>query len=375
MNITELEKSGQIIFKCLAGSQAYNLFTPASDRDYRGIFFHNKNEYIKFHTPSEQINDDKQNQIYYSLKRFFDLASVANPNILELLWMTDRVTEITTDFFEELKSNRKIFNSKKIYHTYSGYAYAQIKKAKGQEKLIHNPRIGLKPTIEDHVFLVKQHNMASEFPYRPVSIKNMDWFKQENYVVAKLENSQNTYRLYYRGKDGPGIFRNGQLVCESIPIEEEKECCGLLLWNEDAYKADLKEWNRYQEWIKNRNQSRWISQERGEIDYDAKNIMHCMRLLLCSEKALTTGDIVVEWNGSERDYLMDIRAGKFQFDEIMNTVEKKMKHLEYLYNNSDVLPHSINHKEVGDFYYYLMNKYCGGDSLWTNLKKRFLPTT
>ena len=59
----------------------------------------------------------------------------------------------------------------------------------------------------------------------------------------------------------------------------------------------------------------------------------------------------------------------------VSKVDKKMEELKKIYDDSDVLPHSINQIEVADFYYYLMNKYCSGDSLWKNLKKRFLRTT
>lgn len=356
MNIEKLEKSDQIVFKTIAGSQAYNLHTPASDQDFRGLFYWPKENYLKFETPSEQINDDKQNQIYYSLKRFFTLASTANPNILELLWMPERVVEKTTVFFQELQKERKQFLSKKIYFTYSGYSYAQIKKARSQNKLIMNPREDPKPTIEKHTFFIDDYiNFNHLCKFRPIPFAEKG-IKQEDYVVARVEGAAHLYRMYKR-PGGPGIFRSGQLTCEPIPIEEEKDCVGLMLFNEDAYKADLKEWNRYHDWKKNRNENRWIAQEKGEIDYDAKNIMHCMRLLLCSEKALTTGEIVVEWNGPERDLLMNIRAGKMDFDELMEIVEDKNKYLEKLYNESDVIPHSINQKKIGELYYDLVQAY------------------
>ncbi len=38
MTLSELKKSGHIIFECIAGSRAYGLDTATSDTDIRGVF-------------------------------------------------------------------------------------------------------------------------------------------------------------------------------------------------------------------------------------------------------------------------------------------------------------------------------------------------
>jgi hypothetical protein len=76
--------------------------------------------------------------------------------------------------------------------------------------------------------------------------------------------------LYWYGKFAKGVFRgDDSLVCESIPIEDEFICfIGMLIYNEDGYNSALKDYNKYWEWRKNRNESRWASHDGKPFDYD-----------------------------------------------------------------------------------------------------------
>jgi len=138
MNVKQLEASDRIIYKVVSGSHAYGLSTPKSDIDIRGVYINPSSEYLRLQEPAGQISDNKQDIQYYSLKRFFELAQTANPNIIELLWMPEDCIKIKTPIMDKLIENRDLFISKKCFHTHSGYAYAQIKKAKGQNKKVHN---------------------------------------------------------------------------------------------------------------------------------------------------------------------------------------------------------------------------------------------
>jgi len=351
MNLKELQESNKIIYETISGSHAYNLSTPNSDIDIRGVYINPNSEYLKLYEPSKQINDEKNDITYYSLKRFFELVLTANPNIIELLWMPEECIKIITPKMKEIIKHRDLFISKKCFHTHSGYAFAQIKKAKGQNKKVHNPQPEKRPEKEDFCYIIT--NLAGNnkhFPSRPIPLKLTN-FNLTQYHVASLEHSNNIYRLYYYGNKSKGVFRgDDMLVCESIPKEDEfNHFCGLLIYNQEEYNKSIKDWHSYWDWVKNRNDKRWIDQEKGLLNYDQKNMMHCMRLLISGENILKEGFPIVKFTGKDRDYLIKIRAGEMKYEDIMNEINQKMLKLEELYNTSNI-PHSVNVPKINELY-------------------------
>jgi len=152
------------------------------------------------------------------------------------------------------------------------------------------------------------------------------------------------------------VFRgDDMLVCESIPKQDEfLRFIGLLIYNQEGHQKALKDWHSYWDWVQNRNNERWIDQEKGLLNYDQKNMMHCLRLLISGEHILTHGCPIVRFEGEQRDYLMKIRAGEFKYEELMAEVERRMVVLEELYKTSTI-PHSANMKKIEALYRELAN--------------------
>jgi len=406
-----------LIFKCLSGSHAYGLNLETSDKDYRGVFSVDPLRYTDLQPPPEQINNDKQDDVYYSVKRFFDLLRNSNPNILELLWMPDDCVETTSPQWNIIKENRTKFITKQAYKSVCGYAIAQIKKARGQKKkislnqehleaidelrlalergqttidlirenvslecaeelertgyntahdLYNLPEIELdkkfdclrKPVKEDFCYiLLYDNNYRSNFPGRPININDYKKIENKNfdlklYHVAALEQTHNTYRLYFYGKESKGVFRGDDtlVTCESIPKDHERErFCGLLIYNKDAYEKAIRDWNSYWTWMRERNRNRFIASDGKQSSYDCKNMMHCVRLLLSGENILQTGEPIVRFDGVLKDWLMDIRLGKCDYQKILDFAELQITTLDELHEKSK-LPESINFKMLSNIY-------------------------
>ncbi len=92
----------------------------------------------------------------------------------------------------------------------------------------------------------------------------------------------------------------------------------------------------YWDWRQNRNDARWQSQERGEQDYDAENMMHTFRLLLSGENILKQGVPIVRFEGAQLQLLLDIRSSKFPYDELIQMVDAKLKELDETLKNSNL---------------------------------------
>jgi predicted nucleotidyltransferase len=366
MNVEMLKKSGRIIFETVSGSHAYGTNVSTSDTDIRGFYVNPSSEYLGLSEPSGQISDEKNDITYYSLKNAFELLQKANPNMIELLWMPEDCVRIKNPIMDKLIANRDLFISKKCFHSHSGYAYAQIQKARGSNKKVHNPQPEERPKKEDFCWIIPEFSFdgtrmheAKALPSRPIPLKELSEFPKLSWChCSALEHVQNTYRLYLYGGNAKGVFRgDDMLVCESIPLEDEcKKFIGLLVYNQHEYEKAVKEWHSYHDWLKNRNESRWVDQEKGKLNYDQKNLMHCIRLLLSGENILTNGFPLVRFEGEQRDYLMKIRSGEFKYEELMAEVEKRMANLEELYKTSTI-PHSVNMNKIEELYRELSNEY------------------
>lgn len=108
------------------------------------------------------------------------------------------------------------------------------------------------------------------------------------------------------------------MTCESIPVADEAmRFIGLLLYNEQAWRQASEDHRNYWTWRRERNEERWRQQEAGELDYDAKNLMHTVRLLLSGQSILEHGKPLVRFDGAALATLLAIRQGRYAYAEIM----------------------------------------------------------
>ena len=332
------ENARSILFECVAGSRAYGTTTSASDEDIRGIFALPTATFLDLERPPDQLADERGNAVFYSLRRVFELLAQANPNILELLFMPDDCLRRTSLEMQSLIKYRQMFISRQCADTHAGYAMSQIKKARGQNKWINNPRPEAAPTKEEFCHIVPWDPGRSQGnpPVRPVPLNIIGW-PLEEFHAARLEHTRDTYRLYRYGREARGVFRGSVLVCESIPKEDESSrFAGLLLFNEQGWKQALIDHQNYWAWRRDRNPARWEQQERGELDFDAKNMMHTVRLLLSGRSILECGTPIVRFAGEPLQLLMSIRAGEMSFEQIMSMAEGLVADCERLKASSDL---------------------------------------
>lgn len=373
MNLKMLKEKGYIIFESIVGSTAYHLHLPESDIDMRGVFMIPKEEHLSLFDPVKEVGDDKQDLKYYELKKFFTLAADCNPNIIEFLFCPQDCIRICTPAMQKIIDNRNLFISKKAYYTFTGYAYAQIKKAKGQNKLVNNPKPEKPPNKEDFCWIVpllgktryaydfspKVYEVANTTPMRPIPLKESGVDLNVCHATG-MEHMSQVYRLYWDPAGTDGVFRGGNnnqmLVTESIPLEHEQRCIGLLIYNQNEYEKELKQWKQYWEWIKNRNKARWTLQEKGEMQFDGKNIMHTFRLLYSGKNILTHGEPIIRFEGKQRDFLLGIRKGEYEYEYLMEKVEKEMEEIDKLKEQSKI-PHSVNMRAIDDLYMEIINGY------------------
>ncbi len=323
MTIDELRAQGLIILECISGSKAYGLDTPTSDTDIRGVFILPKKTYYGLHD-IEQVNDERNDVVFYELGRFMQLLSLNNPNILELLNTPPACVLYKHPFLEAIEP--KMILSKLCKDTFGKFAYAQIKKAKGLKKKIVNPMAAERKNVLSYCFV--NHQQGAMPLHQFLALKG---WKQENCGLVNIPHMKDMYGLFYSEEANlSGIIRNedsNDVCLSSIPKGLEQ--LALLYFNRDGYSIYCKEYREYWAWVANRNQERYENTEKHGKNYDAKNMMHVFRLL---EMAIEIGrDHQVNVVRPNRTFLLDIKSGKYEYDELLLLANELQTEMEAVF--------------------------------------------
>lgn len=145
-----------------------------------------------------------------------------------------------------------------------------------------------------------------------------------------------------------GIVNSARTSSEirlSSVAKGEKPIC-YMTFNKNAYSSHCKDFKEYDEWVKKRNPKRYESNLNK--NYDSKNMMHCMRLMSMGQEIAEGRGIILDRRESgDRDFLLDIRNHKFEYDELMDMVNKKQREMEIAIQNSSLKEH-IDRNLVND---------------------------
>ncbi len=131
------------------GSIAHNMYIPNTDPksiddvDLMGVFLAPVEHYIGITKTRETVERfvGKYDVVSYEYIKFVKLLLKSNPNVISLLWIRENHYLESYDYGKILVDNRDLFVSKEAYKSFTGYAYAQLKK---MEKFNFNGYMGKK---------------------------------------------------------------------------------------------------------------------------------------------------------------------------------------------------------------------------------------
>lgn len=332
MTIKDIKEKGLLLLECISGSKAYGLNTPTSDTDLKGVYYLPKEQFYGLDQVS-QINNETNDEVYYELGRFVELLLRNNPNILELLASPEDCILYRHPIMDRLHIN--MFLSRLCKETFAGYALTQIKKARGYKKKIINPVDKERKSVPDFCFIVQEHQ----------SVLLRDWLAQNSFVqercgLSSIPHAKGLYALFYDEEDihhYRGIMNNdlaNEVSLSSIPKGEKEKA--YLFFNKESYSSYCKDYREYWEWVEKRNEDRYLGNIEHGKGYDAKNMMHTIRLLQVAEEILTKGILNVKRNN--REALLSIKAGHFQYDELLTMAHSLMERIETAYDISRLPP-------------------------------------
>jgi hypothetical protein len=328
MDIDEIKERGLVVLECISGSRAYGLDTPESDTDIKGVYVLPKDGFYGLNY-IPQINNSTNDIVYYELRRFIELLSVNNPNILELLNTPEECVIYRHPIMEDI--DMSMFVSKLCCNTFGKFAMSQIKKAQGLKKKIVNPMDRERKSVIDFCYV--NYNNGSVPFNKFIEIKG---WSAEDCGIANINNMHNTYALFHSNNNLYRGIVQGNSPCDvslsSIPKGENQ--VAVLYFNKNGYSTYCKEYREYWDWIEKRNESRYQNNVSHGKNYDSKNMMHTFRLL---DMAIEIGDSgIVNVGRPNRDFLLDIKAGKFSYSELIEMADERQIKMEESFKNSSL---------------------------------------
>ncbi len=339
MTIDDLKEKDLIIYECISGSRAYGLELPTSDTDIKGVFYMPKDDFFAGNYVP-QVANETNDIVYYEVGRFIELLLKNNPNILELLATPEDKILLCKPIFERIRSCE--FLSKLCFHTFGGYAFQQVKKARGLNKKIVNPVAKKKKSVLEFCYVA--YNQGSKLVNAWLDEEGLD---QSQVGLMKIPHLKDLYGLYIDESNSglyKGIIRKENTTSVLISaIKKDTKPRNYLYFNEDGYIKYCKDYTEYWNWVEDRNENRYQNNISHGKNYDSKNLMHTFRLLDMAFEILNEGKVIVK--RPNREELLLIRSGHFDYDTLIEMANNKMDKVKEAYESS-LLPETPNKEDI-----------------------------
>jgi hypothetical protein len=388
-----LVENGLILFETVVGSQAYGTQTPTSDVDKKFVYIL-PHDYILGTGYMEQINVNKD-YVGWEIRRFLELMASNNPTVLELLNSPEDCIVSKHPLFDDIIAHKDEFITKICKDSFGGYARQQIKKAKGLDKKQNweKDKVTRKDVL-DFVYVIEGQK---SIPWKVWNTR----YNEKFCGVVNVPNARDLYAVYfdvdanncfnekipekmreeakawrkkegepmgfgYKGlvktDEGANAAESNQLRLSSIPKGETPICN--IIYNKDGYTMHCKDYKEYQDWLENRNETRYVeTQEHGQ-KIDGKNMMHCMRLIRMAQEIGAGKGIIVRRPDAQE--LLSIRRGEVDLENLIAMADQAILEMDSIFDNSD-LPNKTNPELVNALLIHIRREFYNLPIMATNI--------
>lgn len=382
---TILQNTDFLLYAYVRGSTLYNLNNNTSDLDIGGVYMANAHEYLGIRDfYAEQRNDNKNDVVLYEVEKYCKLLIKGNPTVLESLFIPEQFIIYKHPLFDKILQYKNELLTKKSVNTFIHYATSQIVKARGLNKKIVNPIVERKTPLDFTFTFLNQGsqpilNWLDKYGLKPEycglnKIPHMndmyglyyDWghhFADHPEDKEKLTSAHEILAedrirrigfieqepiLHYRGLTTEEIAHTTQLRLSSIDDKNDRPICHIS-YNVDGFSDHCRRYKEYKEWEKERNPARYESNL--DKNYDSKNMMHCFRLIHMG-KEISQGKSMIIKRTWDHDFLMDIRNHKYEYDELINLLDKEKKEMDEFMKLSKI-PDEVDQATLNDILFKL----------------------
>lgn len=184
------------------GSHSHGTYVPPGDPqaiddvDFMGIVIPPV-EYVLGieHWEGVSFMRDELDCVFYSFEKFIRLLVKSNPNVLGMLWMAPQSYLRTSHAWKRLIKERDAFSSLEAYHSFLGYAHAQLKKMTAFDQATTEEWDAAVALVEDEGWSVEaivadEHLAMPRHWTVPQPYHDADYRKAYHAAIAKLEGAK-----------------------------------------------------------------------------------------------------------------------------------------------------------------------------------------
>jgi predicted nucleotidyltransferase len=296
MEVQMIETPHTPIFSCTFGSRLYGVTTPDSDYDYKtvyvvdrmGDYLRHRGTFGTFTDVGVENNVKAETESFY-IQEFANLLGQMQTICMTMLWAPKEYWKISSPAWEDLVVNRDRVVAKSVM-PYIGYARSQA----------------VKYTLKAHRMTVLQgfYDLIRTLPQK-TKISDEEWFL----VTTWAKQAQDDH------KDCKDVTR----LWTSPTGEPMVEVCG----------KSFSRFTHVEKWVgpvKNLLDNYGNRAKDAQDDKaDLKACYHAVRIVKEAKELLSEGTIT--YPRPEASLLLDIRGGKYSFDELKDIIDVEIDEL------------------------------------------------
>jgi len=311
----------------LGGSLAYGTNLPnKGDIDTRGFVYEPAHQLIGGVANFETFIDTPSDTVLYSFNKIIKLLLENNPNTLEILGCNPEHYFYISSVGQEMIDNTDKFLSKRVFHTFGGYAKMQLERM--ERAIAHNSLEGRKVT----------EHLKGSFERALYSFNDRYSSYEKGSISARIVDCDDP------DKETDLVL---DMCLKGIPIDQVS---GML--------KEITNIKRLDGQLRHRNRKK-------DVESLDKHAMHIIRLLVTGIELMTTGKMRT-YRAEEQEMLLSIRQGAFRnadgtynssFFDLKNELDTKFE----LAKKDTVLPDYPNREWVREFMFEVNKKIIEGN--------------
>lgn len=319
------------------GSEAYGLAVEESDLDLKGAYIPSRDVLLGYRElPPEQLEfaPDPQtpgrrlgphDAAIFSLQKLCRLGAACNPNVVEMLFVDGQHIMRMTPLGERIRALGPLFLSLRARQTFGEYARGQLRRMDQHRRWLRNPPRAA-PRRSD--FGLPEHGLVSpeqrEAAEQAVKATMERWQLDLDGLLPHQAIALQARVADYLAEVSAAVGYQRDSPTEELRFVAAARLAGIggdvldALRRERQFKAAVREWAQYQEWLRTRNPKRAATER--EFGMDLKHATHLVRLMRTCRDLVVEG--VMRVYRPDREELLEIRRGAWSYERLVEDVAR-----------------------------------------------------